>query len=127
MGLLGRASGLSAGGPAGSSGEGKPPGMAEALWEDLCRYYRGSPFWGAVFELSGKKKGPRSFKRLAQICGFLGALFSLPGNRGLLLFPRSLDGELIVHRLSRSLETGPLLFFEAENPGEAAERLSGIL
>jgi hypothetical protein len=119
MGLLHKAAVETGAGP--KEPEPSPP---EAVWEEIDQWYNGNPFSGVIFESPGEE----GFQlRLTNISAFFGVVVSLPAGRSLLLFSHSLDQELIVHRLSRSLKTSPLAVFEAENPLEAAEQLRGFV
>jgi hypothetical protein len=59
------------------------------------------------------------FQRLSAMAVSFGAVFQLPSNYALILFSAALDGELIGHRLSKTLKTVPLVTFLTDNPDKA--------
>ena len=59
------------------------------------------------------------FQRLSAMAASFGEVFQLPSNYALILFSAALDGELIGHRLSKTLKTVPLVTFLTDNPDKA--------
>jgi hypothetical protein len=126
MGLLDRA-GLNGDG-ADPRGNGTPPGLPVSVRAEILRYPSGSPFCGVIFERPGGEEAGADFRRrFSHVTAFFGTHIPLSNRRSLLLFPKSLDRDLIVHRLSRSLTLKAVAVFEADSPGEAAAKVSGCL
>ncbi|MDR3167288.1 MAG: hypothetical protein LBT93_05040 [Treponema sp.] len=94
----------------------------------IIQYQKGKqdPFQGIVFDLPGPagKAGDKKFlDRLSDMILCFGTAISLPAGRSLVLMPSSLDRELIVHRISHSLNTPSLGAFRALDPDEAMKEL----
>ena len=56
-----------------------------------------------------------------------GTVIPLPSGNPLILLPIVVDRELIIHRLSKTLNTKPLLSFEANNPENVFTRLDSLV
>ena len=96
----------------------------------IAEYRRSNPvFQGILLEIPGFGKAPGySFgKQVAIMVGVLGATFSLPSGRALILLPRRFDRELIAHRLSLSFSTEALACFELDDPDKALELIQPYL
>jgi hypothetical protein len=52
-----------------------------------------------------------------------GSAFFLPPGNCLVLFPETIDRELLAHRLSKGLAAQVLYHFQADDPGIALQRL----
>jgi len=57
----------------------------------------------------------------------MGTVVPLPLGRVLILLPIVMDRELIVHRLSKTLNSRPLLSFEANNPENVFTRIDSLI
>ncbi|MDR2110976.1 MAG: hypothetical protein LBP32_06685 [Spirochaetaceae bacterium] len=121
-------------------GESKPPepagadlgareGDAEETARDpleaaLVSYHRNKgAFRGLILEPPASPPGeedPNGFTRevSGRIASF-GAAVALSSGRCLILFPHSLDQELMAHRLSKDLKAVPVFNFEAADPQDA--------
>jgi hypothetical protein len=69
------------------------------------------PIQGIVLELPGGI----NFPQVNRIVSALGTATALPSRRCLVLFPNTVDRELLAHRLSKSLKTKILAAFMADN------------
>ena len=79
-----------------------------------------------VFE--GSKEDHLDFsQKVTEIVNTLGTVIPLSPARPLILIPKTTDCELICHRLSRSLNTAPLLSFESSSAGNALNRLESLI
>jgi hypothetical protein len=90
----------------------------------IAEYQRSNPvFQGIALEIpgSGKAAGYSFARQVAIMVGALGAAYSLPSRRILILLPPRFDRELIAHRLSVSFATEVLSCFEIDNPDKALE------
>ena len=65
--------------------------------------------------------------KLAEMINKTGSVIPLPSNRPLILLPITMDRELIAHRLSRSLNTKPLLSFEVNSPENVINKINSFL
>jgi len=66
-------------------------------------------------------------KKVTAMIDKAGAVIPLPSGRPLILFPLDLDRELIAHRLTKTLKTGLLLSFEANNPENVSTRIDSLM
>ncbi|MDR0496866.1 MAG: hypothetical protein LBH42_04560 [Treponema sp.] len=65
-------------------------------------------------------------KKLAEMIKHTGIVIPLLTGRPLILLPPFMDRELIAHRLSKTLNTKPLLSFEATNPEIVLNRVNSV-
>jgi hypothetical protein len=92
------------------------------LEDTITKYYRQFKVLNCIiFEGHGTLKG-----RLVQMIGNTGVIIPLALERQLILLSPSQDRELIAHRLSRSLNTGPLLSIETKSPAHIIDRLKSL-
>jgi hypothetical protein len=66
-------------------------------------------------------------ERLSRMVSSFGSVLFLPPGNCLALFPGSMDGELLAHRLSKSLHTQVFFHFQADDPGTAIIQLGPYL
>jgi len=66
-------------------------------------------------------------KRVSEILNTLGPVLTLSTGCPLILLPKMMDRELIAHRLSKVLNTRPLLSFEANSPENVFSRINSLL
>jgi hypothetical protein len=82
---------------------------------DIRAYHRVNPsFQGIVLENGGDVPD-----NTAGMISSFGIAIALPSRNTLILFPPSLDRELIAHRLSKSLHRTCVCTFTADNPDSA--------
>jgi len=65
-------------------------------------------------------------EKVSAIINKAGTVIPLASDRPMILFPIALDRELIAHRLSKTLNTKPLLSFEANNPENVFTRINSL-
>jgi hypothetical protein len=108
---------------------GQPAG-AEAVQDQIRGYWRQNPsFQGIVLERpdhSGEAGDKTFFASTASAAASLGRVIRLPSKNILILFPKALDRELLIHRLVRTLRARALAGFEAGSPGEAFSRIQSL-
>jgi len=66
-------------------------------------------------------------RKVSEMVNALGLVIPLSPARPLILFPKSIDCELIIHRLSGSLNTEPLSTFETNNAEFALSRIQSFI
>ena len=79
---------------------------------------------GTAESNSGEKAG--FCKKVSAVIGNAGTVVPLPSDRPLILLPIVMDRELIAHRLSKTLNTRPLLSFESNNPENVFTRIDSL-
>jgi hypothetical protein len=122
--------------PGQSVAEGYPKRMsakakAKVVQDMLLNYWlQNSPFQGIVLGLpkyAGEAGVEQFLATVAVIVASFGGLIRLPSKNILILFSHTLDRELLVHRLTRTLRTQALVSFKAVSPGEALARIQSCL
>jgi hypothetical protein len=106
--------------------------VPDIIANELRQYHTiHSSFQGIVIASPGGKKagdGQGEFaERISQMVSSFGSVFSLPPGNYLVLFPETMDRELLAHRLSKSLNTRVLYHFQADDPGIALQQLISYL
>jgi hypothetical protein len=104
--------------------------IQENLAEEIRQYHTGHPlFQGILLGPPGERGGnPADFAgRVSRMVSSFGVAFPLPPGNCLVLFPETMDRELLAHRLSKSLKTQALHHFRADDPGAAAAQLGPYL
>jgi hypothetical protein len=99
-------------------------GMIQNYW------LQNSSFQGIVLGMpkyAGEAGFEQFFATAASIVVSFGGIIRLPSRNILVLFSRTLDRELLAHRLARTLRTQALVSFEAASPGEAFSRIQSCL
>jgi hypothetical protein len=108
-----------------TGGQKARPEKTEALFDKLTRYHKSYPsFQGIVLEapdLIGEDEENSFSRQVSAMVSSFAAVIAFPSRRSLILFPKSMDRELLMHRLTNSLKTGALFTFEADNPDRALE------
>jgi len=66
-------------------------------------------------------------QKVTETVGVTGTVLALSSDRPLILLPESMDRELIAHRLSKTLNTRPLLSFNADSPENVFEHLQSLI
>jgi hypothetical protein len=97
----------------------------EALLQELRGYHRSNPsFQGIILEMpdpagEGEKAG--FMDQVSAMVSSFAVPLTISARRSLVLFPKSMDRELLTHRLVNSLKVQVLYSFEADNPEGALE------
>ena len=108
-----------------------------SLEEKISQYHQGQGDFACIlFEdpVPGKDKAAFS-QKLARMIDNIGTVITLDHDRShdtshdrsLILLPPAVDWELISHRLSKSLNTKPLLSFKTNSPENALNRVKPFL
>ncbi|MDR1278738.1 MAG: hypothetical protein LBK02_08305 [Treponema sp.] len=94
---------------------------------ELREYHKNHPsFQGIVLAAPPREDGETAegfFEKVSRMLRFFGALLPLSPENGLILVPDNIDGELLSHRLSKSLNARTLDHFLADDPGAALSLL----
>ncbi|MDR2246958.1 MAG: hypothetical protein LBE17_09900 [Treponema sp.] len=131
MGLLGKASTANppertAGAQVPASHPEEPAGM-EAVREMIRAYWlHHSSCQGIVLEppnYPGEAALKQFFAAAVSAASSFGKVICLPSKNILILFSKTLDRELLTHRLTRTLRARALTSFEAESPEEVLSRI----
>ena len=78
-----------------------------------------------LFENTHHGRGRASFcKKISEMIRNVGIVIQINNGLPLILIPAEMDVELIIHRLSKSLNAKPILFFRANNPEYVINQLS---
>jgi len=97
-------------------------GIHEGLEGILDEYYKmNSSIGGVIIDIPKKSKS--KIKKLSSMVSHFATVEELSSHRYLVLFPESLDQELIAHRLKNSLGNEIPLIFSAGNPAEALQKI----
>jgi hypothetical protein len=103
----------------------KAPGKTDGLFDALTRYHKSYPsFQGTVLEppdTIGEDEKSDFLRQVSAMVSSFGTVAAFPSRRNLILFPKSMDRELVMHRLTNSLKAKALFAFEADNPDRALE------
>jgi ketopantoate reductase len=96
--------------------------------EELIQYHTShGAFNGIIFE-TPENTGYRDFNdQVSAITASFALTLLLPRFRCLILFPSSIDTELVAHIISKILKTEACFLFESESPGWAFEILKPYL
>jgi hypothetical protein len=96
--------------------------------EVLVHYQRDHVvFNGIIFE-APQNRGPSGYiDPVSAITASFAVTLSLPMFRCLMLFPSSVDKELVAHRISKTLKREALCIFESKSTGRALEYLRPYL
>lgn len=106
-----------------------PQGVAgmEAVREMIRAYWlQHSSCQGIVLgppNYTGEEDFKKFFAAAISAASSFGKIICLPSKNILILFSKTLDRELLTHRLTRTLRTRALTSFEAESPGEVLSRI----
>jgi hypothetical protein len=96
--------------------------------KELIQYHTAhGVFNGIIFEAPKTREQSTSGDPVSAITASFAVTLSLPAFRCLMLFPSSIDKELVAHRISKTLKREALCIFESGSPGEALERLRPYL
>jgi hypothetical protein len=96
--------------------------------EVLVQYHRAhAVFNGIIFEAPKNRGQPGYIDPVAAITASFAVTLSLPVFRCLMLFPSSVDKELVAHRISKILKREALCIFESKSTGRALEYLRPYL
>jgi len=98
------------------------------LEEQISRYNKMyAAFNCIILEIPGADEDRVTFlQKVTEVVGVTGTVLPLPSGRPLILLPGLMDGELIAHRLSKTLNTRPLLSFNAGSPESVLEQLHSL-
>jgi hypothetical protein len=120
--------------------EGEPPpgaeendpagGIQTALADEIRRYHKGcASFQGIVLESPrGDGETKTDFtEKVSRMVSSFSSVFPLSRGNCLMLFPETMDRELLAHRLSKSLTVRVLRHFQADDPGMAMIQLGPYL
>ena len=95
------------------------------ILENPCR--AGEPEYNSAENNSGDKASKANFcKRVSDMISMTGTVIPLSSLCPLILFPAAMDRELIAHRLSKSLDTRPLMSFEANSPENVLNQINSL-
>jgi hypothetical protein len=96
-------------------------GAQHAVAEKIRQYHaHHARFQGIVL-----KSPVRDFAgQVSRMVSSFGSVFPLPPEKCLILFPETVDWELLAHRLSKSLNIRVLYLFPADDPGMALQDLT---
>lgn len=97
---------------------GTPPGELE---EKFIEYHK--MFGNLNCVLFDSSNDAVICQKMSRLIDKLGTVISLDSGHTMLLLPPLVDRELIAHRLSKSLDTKPLLTFEADSPEKAIDQI----
>ena len=99
-----------------------------AIIEKITQFHENCGHFNCIlFDIPGHAENENSFcQSVTKIIGNTGTVIPLPAGRPLILLPLSADRELIVHRLSKSLDAAPLLSFEADGPDNVINRINSL-
>jgi len=105
--------------------------------EIIARFYESHPEINCILldipdgipnATPGETGGSGGFcNAVSAMIGKLGSVIPLSGGRPLVLVPESIDRELIAHRLSKSLNTRPLMSFEAASPENVLSQIHSLM
>ncbi|MDR2068678.1 MAG: hypothetical protein LBP71_02285 [Spirochaetaceae bacterium] len=96
--------------------------------EELIQCHRAyGVFGGIIFEIPENTEYRDFNDEVASMTASFALTMPLPPFYCLILFPSSIDKELLAHRISRTLNTEVFLFFESESPEGAFEILRPYL
>jgi hypothetical protein len=84
-------------------------------------------FCGIIFEAPDPNEYRGFIEQIATITAFFALTLSLPVYRCIILFPASIDKELVAHRISKMLNTKVRFIFESESPEQAFESFRSFL
>ena len=117
--------------PAGPSSEKPTSKEQDELEEKIAEYHLNHvEFNCIVLEIppsSGEDDKTNFSKKVSEILNTLGSVMTLSTGCPLILLPKMTDRELIAHRLSKVLNTRPLLSFEANSPENVFSRINSLL
>jgi hypothetical protein len=92
----------------------------------LLQYHMTHPaFNGIIFEAPENRGG--YVDSVSATTASFAVTLSLPAFRCLMLFPSSVDKDLVAHRISKTLKREALCIFESESTGKALEYLRPYL
>ena len=109
---------------------------SDTLEAKIAQYQRDNGYCNCiVLEIPDPAGGPEGnsadkekfCKRVSDITSMTGTVFPLPSGRPLILLPLEKDRDLIAHRLSKSLNTRPLMSFEADSPENILGQINSLL
>jgi hypothetical protein len=107
--------------------ETEAPEKTASLFKALSQYHQSYPsFQGILLEppdTMGEDEKDDFPRQISAMVSSFAVVVEFPPRRSLILFPTSMDRELLMHRLTKSLKTGALFAFEADNPDTALEML----
>ena len=96
----------------------------------LNRYYKLNRSFNGILatapEDSTVKEKTEFFQKLLSVVSSFGMMIPLPAadsGKNLIIFPQSVDRELITHRLKTSFNISIPLFFDAASPGDVLEKV----
>jgi hypothetical protein len=96
--------------------------------DELVRYHRAhGVFSGIIFEAPQPNEYQGFTEQVATMTAFFALTLRLPVFRCLILFPSSIDKELVAHRIAKSLNTRICLIFQSESPEGAFESFRSFL
>ncbi|MDR0377261.1 MAG: hypothetical protein LBH70_05655 [Spirochaetaceae bacterium] len=102
----------------------------EDLRDSILRYWPNSPCQGIVLgppEYLEEAGFEKFFAAADSMSASFGKAVGLPSKNILILFSKTLDRELLTHRLTKSLKTRVVASFEAGSPEEALSRIQSCL
>jgi hypothetical protein len=118
MGLLSRAEGRAALKTAESKN-------IASIKDEVLQFSRNYAIFNCILmEKPAYENGEKDFcNKVSEMVKFIGTVIPTSMDRPLILLPKAMDRELIAHRLSKNLNTGILLSFEADNTEKVISRL----
>ena len=104
---------------------------ASAIEEKINQFQQACRFFNCIIlENPGLGNGgdkAEFCERVSGIIGMTGTVIPLSQGRPMILFPSSIDRELVVHRLSKNLKTRALLSCETNSPESVLNQIDSML
>jgi len=109
----------------------KKSGEPDILKEKIARYHVNcADFHCILLEIPASldmEEKAGFCKKVSEMINVLGIVIVLSSGRPLILIPKMLDRELITNRLSKSLNTIPLLSFETNSPEKVIDCIQSLI
>ena len=80
-----------------------------------------------IFDTPAGEDGAVFLDKVSKMINTLGSVIPISPERLLILLPSTVDWELLSHRLSKKLNTTPLISFEAESPQNILNRVKSLM
>ena len=109
------------------------PEELQSVEEEIVHYHVANPEFSCIIlehpmGSSASEEDKANFcRKVSGMVNMFGSSIALPTGCPLVLFPSSLDRELIAHRLSKSLDTAALLSIEAKSPENVLSHIKSMI
>ena len=103
---------------------------SKTLKDKIAQYHRRNADFNCIVLEIPNSTGKDKINFCEKVSGIIhtaGIVIPLPSGRPLILLPPTINRELIVHRLSKSLNTSALSSFEAEDTETVLSRIHSIV